>query len=330
MRYGFSLRFALAACLVGAQGFSVHAEIADPALTAINASLQAGQADKVLAQLSQLPSGGQNNAAAMNLACRVRFILGDWDAAVRDCEQAVRLDSGNSTYHIWLGRALGEKAGRASFLSAYSMAKRVLAEFQRATELDRTNAGALFDLGSFYVEAPSVVGGGLSKAESVALELDRVDPPHAWELRSRIAEKRKDPGAAESNLRKAISLSRHPAVQWSVLSRFFGNSKRWAEMDSAIASCTSAAARDAAHSGVALYDAAGVLIAVGRDQALAAKMLEDYVNGSAKTEEAPAFIALTRLARLKDQLGDHAGAQVAVNAALQLAHDYQPAKDLRR
>ena len=187
------------------------------------------------------PADASNNAAAMNLACRVRFILGDWDAAVRDCEQAVRLDSGNSTYHIWLGRALGEKAGRASFLSAYSMAKRVLAEFQRATELDRTNAGALFDLGSFYVEAPSVVGGGLSKAESVALELDRVDPPHAWELRSRIAEKRKDPGAAESNLRKAISLSRHPAVQWSVLSRFFGNSKRWAEMDSAIASCTSAA-----------------------------------------------------------------------------------------
>ena len=328
MRNGLPLRFALAACLAGALALSVRAQINDPALAAINASLQAGQADKALAQLSQLPSAGQNNAAAMNLACRVRFILGDWETAVRDCEQAVRLDSGNSIYHMWLGRALGEKAGKASFLSAYSLAKRVLAEFQRATELDYSNAEALFDLGAFYIEAPSVVGGGLSKAESVAIELDRVDPPHAWELRSRIAEKRKDPGSAEANLRKAISLSRHPAVQWSVLSRFFANNKRWAEMDSAIGSCMTAATKDAAHSGVALYDAAGVLIAVGREQALAAKMLEEFVNGSAKTEEAPAFIALTRLARLKEQLGDRSGAQAAAHAALELAHDYQPARDM--
>jgi tetratricopeptide (TPR) repeat protein len=323
------LGIALAACLGAGLALSVRAEGGDPALAPINTALQAGQADKALALLAQLPSGGRNNAAALNLACRVRFTLGDWEAAVRNCETAVRLEPGNSIFHMWLGRALGEKASRAFFTTAYSLGKRVLAEFQKAAELDPRNAEGLFDLGSFYVEAPSVAGGGLSKAESVAQELDRVDPPRAWELRARIAADRKDQAAAEANLKQAISLSRHPASQWSTLARFYGDRKRWSEMDAAIGSCMAAAARDP-RSGAALYDAAGVLIAAGREPALAARMLEDYVNGSAKTEEAPTFIALSRLARLKEQMGDHAGAQTAVAAALQLAQEYQPARDLRR
>ena len=323
------MRIALAACLVGALAVPACADSNTPSLAPINAALQAGQADKALSLIAQLPFSGKNDAAALNLACRVRFTLGDWESAVRDCEEAVRLAPAISSYHMWLGRALGEKAGKANFFSAFSLAKRVAAEFQKAAELDPHSAEALFDLGAYYVEAPSVVGGGLSKAESVALELDRIDPPRAWEIRARIAAEKKDVATAEANLKQAISLSHHPASQWSTLSRFYGDHKRWSEMDAAIGSCMAAAARDP-HSGVALYDAAGVLIAAGREPALAARMLEDYVNGSSRTEEAPAFIALSRLAQLKEQLGDHAGAQAAVTAALQLAQEYQPAKELRR
>ena len=47
--------------------------------------------------------------------------------------------------------------------------------------------------------------------------------------------------------------------------------------------------------------------ASNRDPALAAKMLEDYLAGSAKTEEAPAFVAHDRLAQLKQQLGRPGG-----------------------
>ena len=44
---------------------------------------------------------------------------------MNECEQAVQLDGTNSDYHMWLGRALGEKASRASFLTAFSLGKRV-------------------------------------------------------------------------------------------------------------------------------------------------------------------------------------------------------------
>jgi hypothetical protein len=58
-------------------------------------------------------------------------------------------------------------------------------------------------------------------------------------------------------------------------------------------------------------------------------MLEEYLAGSAKTEEAPAFVAHARLARLKLQLGDAAAANRERTAALALAHEYRPAQDSR-
>jgi len=98
-------------------------------LAPANAALQAGEADHALALLNSLPQSG-GNGEAFNLRCRVEFTLEQWDRAVSDCEQAVKLDGSNSAYHLWLGRALGEKASRASFLSAFSLGKRVKAEFE--------------------------------------------------------------------------------------------------------------------------------------------------------------------------------------------------------
>jgi hypothetical protein len=56
-------------------------------------------------------------------------------------------------------------------------------------------------------------------------------------------------------------------------------------------------------------------------------MLEEYLAGPAKTEEAPAFVAHLWLARLKQQLGDPAAAARERSAALSLAHEYKPAQD---
>jgi hypothetical protein len=72
-----------------------------------------------------------------------------------------------------------------------------------------------------------------------------------------------------------------------------------------------------------------VLIDVKRNPALAAKMLGEYIASSSKTEDGPLFEAHVRLAILKKQLGDIAGAQSERAAALALAHDYKPALELK-
>jgi len=297
-------------------------------LAQANAALQAGEADKALALLNPLarPDG---MAEAYNLRCRVEYTLEHWDRAANDCEQAVKLDGQNSDDHLWLGRALGEKASRASFLSAYALAKRTRAEFEEAARLNPRSAEALASLGEYYYSAPGVVGGGIGKSETVAVQLERIDPARAHVLRGKIAEQRKDFGTAEREFKQAITASAHPALQWMTLADFYRRRERFAEMDSAVHSAENAAQRDK-HAGVALYNGASVLIETKRDPALAARMLEEYLTVSVKTEEAPAFVAHTWLARLKQQLGDTAAASRERSAALALAHEYKPALEMKQ
>jgi tetratricopeptide (TPR) repeat protein len=294
-------------------------------LAQASAALQAGEADKALGLIDSALQGAQASSAmaeAYNLKCRVLFTLDRFDDAASECQHAVTLDDGNSDYHLWLGRALGEKADRASFVNAYSLAKRARAEFERAVELNPRNAEALADLGEFDSSAPGVVGGGLDKAERVAGKLDKVDPARAHELRGRIAEQRKDYDLSEREFRQAIAASPHPAFQWMTLASFLRRRERWTEMDAAVHSGLAAAARDK-HAAVALFNGASVLARSNRETQLAVKMLEDYLASPNKTEEAPAFVAYVRLARLKEQLGDKEAAQQDRAAAVALAHDYK-------
>ena len=318
------LRCTIVVCALAATVASAQTEKA--VLAQANAALQAGEADKALALLQSLPQ--PDAAEAHNLRCRVRYMLEQWDAAVDECEQAVRLDGQNSGYHLWLGRALGQKASRANFLSAFSLAKRVRAEFEESVRLNPGNAEALADLGQFYFRAPGVVGGGIEKAQGIAAQLDKVDPARAHELRGGIAEVSKDYGTAEREFKEAIGAGAHPAFQWVTLAGFYGRRQRWTEMESAVHSCVTAAERDK-HAGVALYYGASLLTSANRDPAQAARMLQDYLAGSTKTEEAPAFVALSRLARLKEKLGDPAAANQERAAALALAHEFMPGQDAK-
>jgi len=320
------------AALAAALPFAAAAQSALPPqnpaqpLAAANAALQAGEADQALSLLSNLPSSGPGLAMGHNLICRVRYTLEQWDSAAAECEKAAQIDPENSDFHLWLGRALGEKASRASFITAFSLAKRTRAEFEESVRLDPRNADALADLGDFYRQAPGVVGGGIDKAETIAAQLDKIDPVRAHKLHGQIAEQQKDFPGAEDEYRKTITAGAHPAIGWATLASFYLRRQRFEEMESAVASILSTAFHDK-HPGSALYDGAGLLIETNRNPALAATMLEGYLAGPSKTEEAPAFIAHIRLARLKQQLGDQPAAKRERDAALALAHEYKPAQE---
>jgi predicted Zn-dependent protease len=297
-------------------------------LAAVNTALQAGQADRALALLKSLPAPAADSAQAHNLRCRVLFTLEQFEAGKSDCEQAVALDPQNSSYHLWLGRTLGEVADRANFINAYGLAKRARAEFEQAVQLDPRNAEALADLGEFYSSAPGVVGGGMDKAAGVASQLDRVDPARAHELRAAIARENSDMPTAERELKQAVAASAHPAFQWMRLASFYRKAKRYAEMENAVQSGWAAAQRDS-HAAVALFNGASVLMKGNRNAGLAIKLLEAYLASPGATEEAPAFAARVWLARLRAQTGDSEGARRERAEALALAQEYKPAQDLK-
>jgi tetratricopeptide (TPR) repeat protein len=313
------------ACLMCAAAKPGCAQISSATLTQANVDLQAGEADKAIALLAPLPASGAGAAEAQNLLCRVRFALKQWSQSAAECQQAVTLDQQNSNDSMWLGRALGQQAAHASFLSAYGIAKRSLAAMQSAVKLNPQNGPALSDLGDYYAQAPSIAGGGTDKAQAIASELDKVDAARAAQLRGDIAVAQKDYTTAENQYRQAVAAAKEPADYWSNLANFYRSRQQWSDVDSAIQGCIAAVAKDK-NSSFALYDGAGVLIAAKRNPSLAAQMLENYLASSSTTEDAPAFIAHILLSRLKQQLGDAAGAKAELAIAAQMAKEFNPAQ----
>jgi tetratricopeptide (TPR) repeat protein len=292
--------------------------------TAVIHDLQHGLADSALGRLAPVTAPGTRDSEAQLLMCRLSLQLEHWDAAVSACQRAVALDAGNSTNHVWYGRALGEKADRVSFITAYGLGKRVRSEFETAASLDPRNAEALADLGEYYDEAPAVVGGGKDKAAAVANRLDSVDRARAEELRGHIAESQHDTAAAQQHFREAIAAAAEPANYWMVLASFYRRQNDLDHMEEAIHSGVAADR----NKGVPLVDAAHLLTRAGRDPELATRLLREYLASPAQSEEEPAFRVHRFLATLLQKQGDGDGAAREVATASTIASVYHPGKQL--
>ena len=281
--------------------------------------LELGRADGALQSLNAALASDPNDAEARNLRCRVYYQEEQWDQAISDCEAAVGLAQSNSNFHLWLGRAYGQKASRASLLSAYPLARRVHAEFEQAAKLDPRNAEALADLGEFDVMAPSVVGGGMVHAEAVAQQLGKVNPAGALTLVARMAESKKDYGSAEAALKDAIRKSSHPADAWMDLASFY---RRRGRLDEMVQAAHTGVSLDLKH-GTATVDAASNLALAGREPQTAIEWLRQYLQSNAQSEMAPTFVVRAQLAQLLRKQGDVEAAQEQLAAVRALASGYR-------
>ena len=292
-------------------------------------ALNRGQADEALRLLNAALEEDASDPEALNLRCRVLYAEKRWDDAIAACERSVQSEPGNSSYHMWLGRAYGEKADRVSFVTAYKMAKLIHAEFETAVSLDPHNGEALSDLGEYYVEAPEILGGGTHKAEELAKQMDELAPERAHELRARIAEHKKDYPTAETEFRAKISAAarRHsPAASaqaWMDLGSFYRRRERWDDMLAVLKSGAIAATDH----GSALADGASTLVNARRGPELAEEWMRQYLSGDALSEEAPAFVVHRQLGDLYKSQGDPQRAEREFAAARALASDYSPARE---
>ena len=283
--------------------------------------LAAGRVDEAVAMLDQQVRQSPN-AESYNLLCRAHFMMEEWDRAISACEHAVALSPDSSLYHLWLGRAYGEKADRSGFMAAAGLVKKVRTSFERSVELDPHNAAARTDLGEFYAEAPGIVGGGKEKARQQAEALLGFDPARGHWLLARIDEKNKDAVNAEREYRAAIAASHSGVRAWLDLANFFFYAHRYDEMEQAIRSLESSPSVDHPES---LMHAAGILLRADRDFARAIRLLRRYLESP--VEEGPAFKAHDLLGQLLEKQGDRRAAAEEFRAALALSHDDSRARE---
>ena len=281
-----------------------------------------GRADQAITMLRGITAATPNNGAAHLLLCRAFLSEERAEDAIPECESALTNLSSNSSAQDWMGRAYGMKASRSGALNGFVLARKVRDSFQAAVKLDPGNRAAVNDLSEYYIGAPSVVGGGLEKAASLATQVQGQLPQEAHRIRAMAAEKAKDPGTAEREFQGAVAVAHHA----NALADLGGFYARQGDGDRTVAAIKACVAAETAHDET-LVDAATILNDAHREPQLAERLLRLYLRSPAQSDGAPAFRVHVLLGKMLLARGDKAAAKIEFGSALALASGYAPARN---
>jgi tetratricopeptide (TPR) repeat protein len=288
-------------------------------------ALNQGRIDDAIVELRADLKENPHDAAAHQTLCRVFYSEELADRAIAECEAAVsdsRSDAALTSENLmWLGRAYGMKAARANPIIAFRIAKKVVAAFERAVQADPKNVSALSDLGEYYVGAPSIVGGGLDKADRLVARMMPISASKAHRLLAMIAEKRNDYETAEAEFKRAFEAQRTPQTLIDVADFY----QRRKQCDESVSTVKTLVRMDRAKDS-AIVDASSVLTACNREPQLARELLASYLTSSSRSDSAPAARVHVQLGDLMGKSGDTEGARREYEAALALASEYAPAR----
>jgi tetratricopeptide (TPR) repeat protein len=312
-----SLKFAGVLLLLAAATFAATTPI--PSARDL---VYAGRVNDALQALNSRIQTNRQDAEAYHLLCRAYYMVQRWDDAISNGERAISLNANDSNYHLWLGRAYGEKADSSNFLVAIELAKKVREHFERAVQLDGNNLSARSDLAEFYVDAPGFLGGGKDKARAQANVIIQSDAPSAHWILAIIAEKDKKYDLAEQEYKTSLQSSGMRAEEWLNIASFYKRRKRLDDMEQAI----NKAVADPKGNQHVLYEAAELLNGVGRNLGFATQLLRRYISGGDPDPEAPLFQAHYLLGSILEKQGDRQGAAQEYRASLSLARDFQKAQ----
>jgi Flp pilus assembly protein TadD len=246
--------------------------------------------DAAIRVLSQV----ENKESAVNeLLGQCYFMTSDFKRATDYLEKAAAAEPDNSKYLTWLGRVYGRRAETSFALNAVGWASKSRASLEKAAQLDPSNWEAIDDLFEFYLQAPGFMGGGLDRAEKLTDVVARRDPAEAAYDRARIAEARKQFGAAEQYLKRAAELSPHQVGRLLDLAKFFAKHGRYEESDQTFVQ----AERVAPDAPKVLFAKASTYIKTNRNVDAARELLKQYLSASNLTPEDPPRSEAERLLR---------------------------------
>ena len=224
--------------------------------------------------IDNLEALGTTQAASHLLLGKAYFMEGLYKQAADNLEKSAAQDSLNSDAYDWLGRAYGRLAERSTFLTALKYARKTVRAFEHAVELGPSNLEALSDVFEYYLQAPGMVGGGLDKAEAIARRFAALNEAEYHWACARLAEKRKDPAAAEREYRAAVKAAPNEVGRVLDLAAYLASCGRYGESDALFRS----AAEQHPDSPKVLYARAAAYVQSRRKLNEAETLLERYLQ----------------------------------------------------
>jgi Flp pilus assembly protein TadD len=224
--------------------------------------------------LAQLLPLSLKDAATLQLIGQNYFMLGEYRKASESLEKAVALEPDDAQCLLWLGRAYGRRAETSNPFSAPGYASKARQMFERAVAVDPSDKEALGDLFDFYLDAPSFLGGGQSKAEALAARVSQIDPAEGLYYQAQIDDRHSQYDSAEQKLRKALEIAPTQPGRFLELAKFLAKRGRFAESEAMF----DEAARLSPNNPHQMFDRASLYITQRRNLAEARVLLERYLR----------------------------------------------------
>ena len=206
LRFGYSVMF-LVAVVFAMSIFPFAArgnEKGDGGIKAGEEAYEAGEFPKAAQLLLAAASAEPENAEIQLLLTKTHLEMLQYDAAIKSAERAVALQPKSSVYHEWLGRAYGERADHASFVTALGFAKKTRREFEIAVELDGNNFVARQAVIEFDCAAPGIAGGGEDKARPEIAQMAALDAAEGHYATGNCRRQKKDFATADVEFGQAL------------------------------------------------------------------------------------------------------------------------------
>src|SRR5215472_2452463 len=195
----------------------------------------------------------------------------------------------------WLGRAYGRQAETGSVVTAFGYATKARQMFEKAVALDPSNKRAMGDLLTYYLTAPEMLGGGIKRAQELAVRISRQDPAEGHFAQAQIEEKQRDYISAENHLRIARDLDPANPKRLVDLAILLAKMGQFTESDSKFAE---AASSTPVWPELA-FERATAYIDEKRNLEQAKSLLQQYLRSQLTPDDPPRQDAETLLQKIK-------------------------------
>ncbi len=293
---------------------------ADPTFPTAQHQFDLGAYSAAIATLQGIVQRNKSDAGAYFLLARCYYELHDYNDAIAQGEQAIKLEPQNSVYHMWLGRAYGSKADKERSLFT---ARKVKTEFETAVRLNPGNLEARRDLMEFYLEAPWIVGGSkdLALAQVNAIAAQNQVLGHL--ARAEYWRDAKKPDLVEAEYGWVMELKPNSVDPYLDVAGYYSHQNNAPKMKAAI---DAAAAVNPSDPRLAYYrGVAGVIAATNLSEA--EKYLKSFLASTPDRSDWPSHAAAREwIGKLYERIGRRMEAAEQYRAALQLDPDRKDAK----
>jgi len=246
----------------------------------------------------------------------------EWVRAVTAFESAVRRDSSNATYRLWLGRARGEAVRRSNPLAALTSLPSIRAEIERAVALDSTFVDARIYLIELLLRVPIILGGRKDEAERQASVLQRQNPFFGDVMLVRVALATNDRSGAERILTALSRLHPDSAIPYVMLMELYEPAQRVDAMQELALRLS----RSTTLTGLADLIMGQIAGITGEDLGAGEQALRRYISVTRRSGHPSRAVARSYLARILERQGRVSEARAELEAALRLDPDMPQAR----